>query len=131
MSFIPWILLAGLFDLDTAFTTPALNVRGIFKKFNQNALQNAPHPPHLSFLPIRREDGDYDVSLVSLPFSRSNESNVVLFQRTGKFFRFYDVRGLNNSAENLYRDHIEIERDEERKFEEHMDFKSSGSSLNI
>ena len=134
MSSIPWILLAGLFNLDTAsrITTAALTVRGIFKKFNQNAwLHDASHPLHLSFSPLRREDGDYDVSLVSLPFSRSNKSNVVLFQRTGKFFRFYDVRGLNHSAENLNRDHTVTERDEERKYEEHMDFKSSGSSLNI
>ena len=134
MSSIPWILLAGLFNLDTAsrITTAALTVRGIFKKFNQNAwLHDASHPLHLSFSPLRREDGDYDVSLVSLPFSRSNESNVVLFQRTGKFFRFYDVRGLNHSVENLYRDHTVTVSDEERKYEEHMDFKSSGSSLNI
>jgi len=107
-------MVAGTVTSDYEFYPVDPLSRGIFKKFNQNALQNTPHPPHLSFLPIRREDGDYDVSL-----------------RTGKFFRFYDVRGLNNSAENLYRDHIEIERDEERKFEEHMDFKSSGSSLNI
>jgi len=80
--------------------------RGMFKKLNQNAWpQYQTQPPHISVSHPRMKDGDCDINL-----------------RTGRYFRFYDVRGLNQSDENLNR---------EVTFGGNIDFKSSGSSLNI
>ena len=98
----------------------------MFKKFNHNAL---PRPLHLNFPYPQVEDEDYDISLVSQSTFSKSIQNTSYFQRTGRFFRFYDVRGLHHSAENIDRDRSE--RDGERKYEGNIDFKSSGSSLNI
>jgi|ERR1711874_665227 len=94
--------------------------RGLWKRLNLHPYLPFSHPmdqnptarARQSFLNPRLEDADYSSSL-----------------RTGRFFRFYDIQTLDHEDESLDGDCDRDERD--GGGEGNIDFKSSGSSLNI